>query len=124
MQDQLHALIASHCNWVRAQVSLIDEELSPVVAGQSTHWHQTVLTARELTHQITGTSGTMGFPAVSVAAEALEDRLTDLGKGHMAPDKATLDELATLFGQLQELANTTSLEGSHLFGINLAEVAS
>lgn len=124
MQDQLHALIARHCSWIRAQVSLIDEELSPVVAGQSTHWHQSVLTARELTHQITGTSGTMGFPAVSVAAEALEDRLVVLGKGLTAPDKATLDALAILFGQLQELANTTSLEGSHLFGINLADVAS
>ncbi len=124
MQDQLHALISSHCNWVRAQVSLIDEELASVIASQSSHWHQSVLTARELTHQITGTSGTMGFPAVSDAALALEDRLTDLGKGPTAPDQATCDQLATLFGQLQELANTTSLESSHLFGINLAEVAS
>lgn len=124
MQDQLHALIASHCSWVRAQMSLIEEELASVITGQSSHWHQSVLTARELTHQITGTSGTMGFPAVSDAALALEDHLTDLGNGLTAPDRAIRNELATLFGQLQELANTTSLESSHLFGVNLAEVAS
>lgn len=124
MQDQLHALISSHCNWVRAQVSLIDEELASIITSQSTHWHQSLLTARELTHQITGTSGTMGFSAVSDAALALEDRLTDLGKGSTAPDRVVRDELATLFGQLQELANNTSLESSHLFGINLAEVGS
>jgi len=66
----------------------------------------------------------MGFPAVSDAALLLEDRLTDLGKGVKAPDQTIRNELTTLFGRLHEQANTTSLESSKLFGINLAEVGS
>ena len=74
MQEQLRALITNHCNWLQGQIAQISDTLV-CADGTIANEHDAVHLAREQVHQITGTTGTMGFSKISSAAGELEDAL-------------------------------------------------
>lgn len=123
MQDQLHALISNHCSWVRAQVQLIEDGLAPILGQTAGEPKPGLLEAREQTHQITGTSGTMGFPLVSSQARALEARLEVLADSSGPVSADDLADIAMLLANLRHSVGDVSPESSSLFGVDLSQIA-
>lgn len=72
MQEQMIALIERHCQTIKQEAVEIDRSLGRL--GSSSK-EENIDQARYLVHKIKGSSGTLGFLALSQSAQALEDAL-------------------------------------------------
>jgi HPt (histidine-containing phosphotransfer) domain-containing protein len=121
MQDQLRALIAKHCSWLSAQVADIAACMDHLNSGTSGGGAD-VRPAIELIHQISGTSGSMGFRAISERAMELEEHLLEIEKMNGLPDDARYARAHALFGALRDAANGVAPESSSLYNVDLARL--
>ncbi len=121
MQDQLRALIDKHCDWLERQIALIADSLEALTEGKNNR-REIINEAREQTHQITGTSGTMGFKQVSLAAQALENCLEATGQNSDGLDPQQFMQINTLFHTLSALAAEVSPEKSTLYNVDLSQI--
>ena len=115
MQDQLRALISRHCTWLSSQVADIASALSGLSDDP-----RAIRLAIELTHQITGTSGSMGFAGVSEQAGALENHLLDLEQQEGLPDGQQCAQILALFSALETASADLQPEMSSLFNADLS----
>ncbi len=121
MQDQLRALIAKHCSWLSAQVADIATCMDNLKSGDS-GGAADVRKAIELTHQISGTSGSMGFRAVSARALELEEHLLEIEKMNDFHDDARYARARSLLGLLRDAAGGATPENSSLYNVDLARL--
>lgn len=122
MQDQLRALIADHCDWLGEQVTAIADALLTADGGIVAE-QDVVLRARETTHQITGTTGTMGFGAIGHLAAELEDALAAMAETGSFEDEVACAQIGALLAQLRMQAATMTPEQSSLFHKDLSALA-
>ena len=119
MQDQLRALISRHCAWLTGQVSDIAAALGTLQArpGKS---RDALRRAIELTHQISGTSGSMGFAEVSEAASDLEYHLLDVETRGLSVDGSEMTRILALFVALETVSSGLRAERSSLYDADLS----
>ena len=73
----------------------------------------------DLVHRIAGIAGSMGYPAVSDAAAALERTLRIIDKADGIADAESAGNVMTLFSSLKLAAGMATPEGSALHGADL-----
>jgi HPt (histidine-containing phosphotransfer) domain-containing protein len=99
IQEQLRVLLTRHCATISTHVDMIRRSLSEVL-NSNANQAASIRNALEVVHQIKGTSGSMGYPALSAAAERLEQCLKGLepraGQISAAQVQAALDLLGAL----------------------------
>ena len=119
MQDQLRALISRHCAWLTGQISDIAAALGALEAGSGAP-RDVLRQAIELTHQISGTSGSMGFAEVSEAASDLEYHLLDVETRGLAIDASEIARILALFVALETVSSGLRAERSSLYDADLS----
>lgn len=118
MQPALRALIDKYCLTLEGQMHDLQDLLSGF--GQTaTDGPADVSAVTELVHRIAGIAGSMGYPAVSDAAAALERMLRIIEKAEGKADAETVGNVMTLFASLQLAAGTVTPETSTLNGRDL-----
>lgn len=118
MQSELRALIERHRETVAQKVTTLgrlltrldDPGANPLAA---------IGEARDLAHQVAGSSGSIGFVRLSAAAETLENRLKSLEAAAVRPDRTERERLFALFGELGRITERTAPRDSHLYGADL-----
>ena len=110
MRDKIIALLERHCGTIRAEAIEIDacfRSFGTVTQGD--HIEKTIY----LVHKIKGSSGSLGFLALSNAAHTLEYALRDLDE---QPDRAqAFDKIAPLCTALQRVVVFFWRHGFHFF---------
>lgn len=121
MQDKLTGLIEKHCVWLARTVSSIEAFLC-TADGDDECRSLAVSEALSLTHQITGSSGSVGFGDVSAAAAVLEEHLKMLHLGALALTSSQMFRALALHSDLKRAAEAVRPETSTLYGVNLADM--
>ena len=102
-----------------AQVHEVSRLLEPDSEGVRI---ASIAAAQAITHQIKGTSGSIGFAELSTAASALDDKL----KTHLKRSESSGDvhsEYGILLASLRSVAERTMSEHSILYDADFAELA-
>jgi chemotaxis protein histidine kinase CheA len=117
MQEELRALIRKHCLTLKERVGVLGDMVAGV--GRADRGSNAMTReARELAHQITGASGSMGFRPVSAAAAALERYLESLlDRGQCGP--AHVQPAPTHNRELKRRADASTPESSALYDADL-----
>lgn len=118
VREQIRALLQRHCTTIKAQVEEVEAALSGVVTSED-HQAASIRVAQGLTHQIKGTSGSMGYRETSAAAATLDQTLKALltDTGSISP--AQLQHALDLLRDLQRHARNASPEASSLYSADL-----
>lgn len=119
MQPALRALIDKYCLTLEGQMRDLQELLSGFSRSAS-DGPVDVSDITELVHRIAGIGGSMGYPAVSDAAAALERMLRIVEKADGMADAETVCNVMTLFASLQLAAGMVTPETSTLHGRDLS----
>lgn len=118
MGEKFKALLDKHCVWLEDTVKRIDEDLILTKRDKASRsW--AVAEALMLTHQITGTSGSMGFNEVSERAALLEEQLKPLEFSEGDDYSQDLEHSIELLRSLKVEADKVSPERSSLYYVNL-----
>ena len=118
MQPALQALIEKYCLTLEGQMRELQDLLSCVTQSEI-DGPVDVEPATELVHRIAGIAGSMGYPAVSDTASALERTLRIVEKADGVADAETAGNVATLYAALQLAAGMVKPEASTLFSADL-----
>ncbi|MFN0262265.1 Hpt domain-containing protein [Tepidamorphus sp. 3E244] len=118
MTNPLHPLIERHCEWLSETVG----EIRLLVANLNTD-RQVARRAYELTHEITGSSGTMGFAQVSAAAAVLEEKLKPMSAQPAPYPPFDLLHVQSLYNDLATASHGVEPRHSSLFNVDLAAMA-
>lgn len=121
VQQQVRDLLERYCARLFDQIEILDEMLSnPSGSGAPS---STILEAREITHEMRGTAGSLGFPDIAAAAAALDDDLKRLVEQGCV-SAAQLHVSKALFVQLRQIASQATPQGSILYDADLSMLAS
>jgi len=118
MQPALQALIEKYCLTLEGQMRELQDLLSGFDQSEIDQPFD-VAPATELVHRIAGIAGSMGYPAVSDAAAALERMLRIVEKTDGVADAETVGNVTTLYSALQLAAGMVKPETSTLFSADL-----
>ena len=118
MQPALRALIDKYCLTLEGQMRDLQDLLSGF-SQSAIDGPVDVSAITELVHRIAGIGGSMGYPAVSDAAAALERVLRIIEKADGVADAETVGNVMTLFASLQFAAGMVTPETSTLHGKDL-----
>ena len=122
MQDQLRELIRKHCSTLTQRVGALGEVLQRL-PDASEDFASVLHDGREIAHQITGASGSMGFRAISAAAQLLERYLEELGESGGVPPRPAIERVMRLFADLKSTADAATPEGSSLYDADLSHLS-
>lgn len=122
MQDELRKLVEGCCETLAHQLRDIDRHLRRIEDGEG--MHDTLVLALDLTHQIAGLSGTMGFRDVAIAARELERFMRDFETAATLPEGDDLALLRLRFETLRSHGEDATPEASALYHTDLAQFAS
>jgi HPt (histidine-containing phosphotransfer) domain-containing protein len=122
VQEQMRDLLKRHCTNLLDQVEMVGQLLSQScdVGAQSP---TPIAKAQNITHQIIGTTGSMGFPDVAAAASALDDNLQLLAADQHRVSQSQLQVSKQLFARLQKVASQATPERSRLYDADLSRLA-
>ena len=118
VQEQLRDLLKRYCTNLFDQVEMLEQLIlrSCDVSAQSS---APISKARDITHQMKGTSGSMGFPDLAAAASALDDHLKLLAKQERV-SQLQLQISKELFVRLRKIASQITPQKSALFNADLS----
>jgi len=119
--DQLRALLDRHCASLDEDIGAIGRKLSAMNPA-SERYRETIQETVALVHTVNGSSGSLGFSALSDAAANLEDVLNDIARSTTPSDETDITQALKLFDEMQAIATTTNPEDSHLFNVDLAKL--
>ena len=119
-RDQLRTLLTRGLANLKYQVEVVAKLLSVDRCGGYPA-AKAVSQAQEITHQIKGTGGSIGFLRMAAAATALDDALKPMVRDGGSPhDMAAADGL---LAALEKAAGDTTCEESTLYDVDLASLA-
>lgn len=119
-QEQMRALLKRYCTKLFGQLEILDQLLSQSCGTQSS---APLAEAEDITHEMRGTSGSLGFPDISTAASALDKHLKLLA----TQDRVAQSELQiskTLFERLRKIASQATPQKSTLYDADFSTPAS
>lgn len=117
-QDQLRALIERHCVTLNDEAAAIGTHIRQL-EDAAIDSSEAISNAIAMAHKIKGSSGTIGFSAISSAAGSLESYLSALASTGMDPTAAQVNTVAGLFDELNTLVRTVSPESSTLYNAGI-----
>ena len=122
MQEAFRALIDTYCGTLARQLEEIGSHLDDARSGSGDRRHA-LAGALDLSHQIAGLSGTMGFSDIGTAAAQLEALLmkANKGPGPSSPDDIRL--ISDLFETLNQTACDVKPEQSTLYNVDFSHLA-
>lgn len=113
--DKLRSLIKVHCVTIKDSVSELEASLSGLY-GQADRQSEFIIEeARGLTHQLKGSSGSIGFRDVSNAAAILDDYLKSISGMDRKLNDSELQRIFHMLGKLKRVTATISPEHSSLY---------
>lgn len=118
LQDQLKALIERHCTTLINEADAIGTHIRQL-EDASIDSSEAISNAIAMAHKIKGSSGSIGFAAISSAAGSLESYLSALASTGMEPTAAQVNTVAGLFNELNTLVRTVSPESSTLYNAGI-----
>lgn len=122
MQDAFRALIDNYCVTLARQLDDISRYLDAADRrqGDSSAALEGVL---DLSHQIAGLSGTMGYAHVGTAAAELEAALVNRSDGPEPSSPEGIAQIKALYDVLSHAASGVKPENSTLYNIDLSHLA-
>ncbi len=117
IQEQLRVLLARHCASLSADVDMIARSLSEVL-NPNANQAVSISNALAVVHQIKGTSGSMGYPALSDAAARLEGCLKDLEPRAGYISEGDLQSAMIDLRALEQQARSATPEVSPLYSVD------
>jgi HPt (histidine-containing phosphotransfer) domain-containing protein len=120
MSAKLQSLIATYATTLPAKVQSLAQCLAPSTDSGGRIFSN-LPDALEQVHRIKGGAGSLGFGAVSRAAEELELLLKAANHTH-APNGESYRGVSESLAQLQALALAIKPEGSRLYGVDLSQL--
>lgn len=110
LEDEIRAVVARHCETLLRDLEEVAESIARLYKERS---DASVDAAIRISHRIKGSSGSIGFPAVSQAAAALEEALRAAAS---CPSLLTSEEavIAMRFHELKRLVVVMAPENSTL----------
>ena len=121
MKEQLRALIARHCEALRADLVTFETALT-TLADEPEPDTDRLAACIATAHRLKGTSGTVGFDAISTAARDLEMLLRSIESGALAFDGPAREMLSARFETLKALAIAAHPEQSRLYNIDFEAI--
>ncbi len=118
VQDKLRALITVHCATIKDSVGQVETSLARLYGPADRH-PGVIEEARGLTHQLKGSSGSIGFREVSNAATVLDDFLKSVCGIDRRLDNVELQRIFHLLHNLKSEAAAISPEHSSLYHAEL-----
>ncbi len=118
LQDQLKALIERHCATLTNEADAIGSHIRQL-EDTSIDSSEAITNAIAMAHKIKGSSGSIGFAAISSAAGSLESYLSALASTGMEPTAAQVNTVVGLFDELNTLVRTVSPESSTLYNAGI-----
>lgn len=118
MGEKFKALLDTHCVWLDDTVRQINDNMAVIMQDEQAR-SDALSEALMLTHQIMGTSGSMGFKEVSQTAALLEKQLELL---EPAPDAFSTwdhEKSFALLNKMKMIADSTTPQSSSLFNVEL-----
>ncbi len=122
MQEQLRALVERHLANLVVELARVSELLTPNSDTGALPLAQ-VVAAQEITHQLKGTAGSMGFSEIGATASALDENLKTLKKMPDPISAAQLQPALELLGSLRRIAESTTPAMSALYNADLSKLA-
>lgn len=114
MQEELRALIERHCATLRAEAAAVRDCLSRL-GDPAADTSSVIAEGVNLAHKIKGSSGSIGFKEISVAAETLEHYLRELDQSGSAPVGSQVDKVVVLAADLDARVGVIRPEHSMLY---------
>jgi HPt (histidine-containing phosphotransfer) domain-containing protein len=115
--NPLKALISRHCATLVGRVGALGAIVQALPDASDRQVQ--IAEGRALAHQITGSSGSIGFDDLSTLAAALESKFVELQRPGQSADRMRLVEVASLYRKLESAAQATSPEHSRLFDTDI-----
>lgn len=122
MQEAFRALIDTYCGTLARQLEEIGNHLDDACSGRGDRT-RALEGALDLSHQIAGLSGTMGFSAIGTAAARLEALLMKANEGPSASSPDDFGLITDLFESLNQTARDVKPEQSTLYNVDLSHLA-
>lgn len=117
MQEKLRTLISRHCVWLHDTMPALRHNLSPLIShGEADN--DAVRAAKVMSHQIKGSSGSVGFREISDAATMLDGHIGRLMAAETTASPEERERLDELCVSLQEIVAVVSPEISALYNFN------
>jgi HPt (histidine-containing phosphotransfer) domain-containing protein len=113
-QEQMGDLLKRYCARLCRQIDMLDHLLSQS-SGVDANSSVPLAKAQDITHEMQGTGGSMGFSDIAAAASALDDELKRLA-GQDRISQSQLQTLTTLFARLRKVASQATPQMSRLYG--------
>ena len=121
VQEQLRALIRRNHAKLLEQMATVGCLLTPTEESGAVTL-EAITEAENLTHQMKGAAGSIGFPEMGVAAAALDENLKELRKQVDAIPLEQLQASLELFAVLQRVAGETAPQTSRLYDTDLSKL--
>jgi HPt (histidine-containing phosphotransfer) domain-containing protein len=121
VQEQLRALVERHLSHLGEDLATIGALLTP--KGDTLPVAQ-VSEAEAITHQLKGTSGSMGLPDISGAASALDETLKLLCKAPAPIPAVELQAAQEQLATLRRIAEGTTPAMSTLYNADVSKLGS
>lgn len=118
VHEQLRVILKRYCMNLFDQIEMLDQLMSQT-CGIGAQSSAQIAEAQNITHQMKGTSGTMGFPDIAAAASALDDGLKLLAKRDRV-SQPQLQVSKELFARLRKIASQVTPQASTLYDADLS----
>jgi hypothetical protein len=121
-QEQMRNLLTRYCTKLFGQLETLDQLLSQS-CDIDTQGSVPLAEAQNITHEMRGTSGSLGYSDIAVAASALDKHLQLLAtQGGVGQAQLQISE--TLFAQLRKIASQATPQKSTLYDADFSTPAS
>lgn len=114
MQEKLRALIKRHCVWLHDTMPALRHNLSPLISQGDAN-NDAVRAAKVISHQIKGSSGSVGFREISDAATLLDGHIGQLMQAEITASSQDRQHLDSLCTDLQNIVSLVTPETSALY---------
>jgi len=121
-QEQMRDLLRRYCTKLFGQLEILDQLLSQS-CGIDAPSQVPLTEAQNITHEMRGTSGSLGFSDISAAASALDNDLKLLAtQDRVAQSQLQISKI--LFARLRKIASQATPQKSALYFADLSIPAS
>lgn len=114
MNTQIQEVILKHCLTLKNECKALGVVVRRI-SGEGNIVLDDLAEALQLAHRIKGSSGTIGYADISIAAEKLEFFLRDVAANKINLDTAGQDNILAFFAEMEILVDMMTPEQSTLY---------